>query len=87
MELFTQYNSNRTFNIIDQIFLEDRLEDSKVEGGIIKLRATLNKEYDRIDKDSDDESGSTMPGQSELNYVPQTEDGYVGLEPPLTKKK
>lgn len=42
----------------------------------------MEKQYGRIDNGEDDEF-SMKTGNSQLNYVDQTEDGFVGLEPPI----
>jgi hypothetical protein len=35
-------------NVIDAVLCADVIEDAKLEGGITKVRATLNKNYGRI---------------------------------------
>lgn len=37
-------------NIIDAVLCADVIEDAKLEGGLSKVRAKLNKNYDRIDQ-------------------------------------
>lgn len=86
MDLFERYDAERTFNIIDQILLEDSLLNNQHGGAVILARASLNKAYGRMgsngrnDTDSGDSNDSA--GRSPV-YAEQTEFGYVGFEAPL----
>lgn len=88
MEVFERYDAERSFNVIDQILLEDALHDATHHGAVVKSRATLNKAYGRIgtsgrnDTDSDDEDSIESSRDSPV-YAEQTEFGYVGFEAPL----
>jgi hypothetical protein len=37
-------------NIVDAVLCADVIEDARLEGGLVKIRAKLNKTYGRIDK-------------------------------------
>jgi hypothetical protein len=88
MEVFERLDAERSFNVIDQILLEDSLHDATHGGAVVKARATLNKAYGRIgtsgsnDTDSDDDDFIESSRDSPV-YAEQTEFGYVGFEAPL----
>ncbi len=37
-------------NIVDAVLCADVIEDARLEGGLVKIRAKLNKNYGRINK-------------------------------------
>lgn len=38
-------------NVIDAILVEDAIRDAQLDGSLVKIRAKLNKAYDRIEED------------------------------------
>jgi hypothetical protein len=75
-------DAERTFNVIDNLIVADAIENALANGGLFEARTKLSKVYDKIDSDgTDDFSGNNGTGQ--IEYTPQTEDGYLGLEKPL----
>lgn len=81
--MFWTLGTARSFNVIDHLLIEDAVRDNESRGAIIKSRAQLDKQYGRIGKGDNDEFSMQPSGNSQLNYVDQTEDGFVGLEPPV----
>lgn len=81
-EQFNILNEDRSFNIIDSILAEETLENARAEkageASLTHVRATIDKEYDRMGIGKNDEySGNS--GSSQLNYVQPTDDGYGGF--------
>lgn len=67
-------------NLIDAIIVDETLRDAESNGVLSKIKTAVKKQYGIINKDhlTADESRHTPP-----QYADQTEDGYVGLPPPL----
>jgi hypothetical protein len=84
LELFEKYDATRSFNVIDQILLEDQILDDQMGGALIKYRATLDKEYDKMGDSgtNDSDSDSFMSGASPA-LAEETEFGFVGFDAPL----
>jgi hypothetical protein len=78
--MFNELDAESTFNIIDNIFVEETLKDAHSGGNLVLIRAKLNKIYDRESNGSKDTSAS---GNGPIEYTEQTENGFVGLEAPL----
>jgi hypothetical protein len=78
--LFNELDAERSFNIIDNIFVEETIRDAQANGNLILVRAKMNKIYDRESNGSKDNSAS---GDGPIEYTEQTEEGFVGLEAPL----
>lgn len=62
-------------NIIDAVLCADVIEDAKLEGGLTKVRATLNKNYGRIRS----EGNAVDDG---YNYDANTSTTYTDMQPP-----
>lgn len=76
-----ELDADRSFNMIDNIFVEDALRDAQVQGNLVLIRAKVNKIHDREKSTgADDEFHS---GNGPIEYTEQTEHGFVGLEAPL----
>lgn len=74
-------DAERSFNVIDNLIVEDAVENAQAQGALFEARTNLTKAYDKIDGDgTDDFSGN---GTGQIEYTPQTEEGYLGLEAPL----
>lgn len=78
--MFNELDAESTFNIIDNIFVEETIRDAQANGNLVLIRAKLNKIYDRESNGSNDTSAS---GNGPIEYTEQTEEGFVGLEAPL----
>jgi hypothetical protein len=78
--MFNELDAESTFNIIDNIFVEESLKDAHFQGNLSLIRAKLNKIYDRESNGTDDNSAS---GNGPIEYTEQTEEGFVGLEAPM----
>lgn len=48
LELFNDYDSNRVFNMIDNLVIEDSVYDERHEGHVHKKRTSLDRDYGRI---------------------------------------
>lgn len=59
--------------------IDEALRDAEANGAITDIRTKINKIYIMGLVDKDDEEYGYIPG----NYAEQTEDGYVGLLPPM----
>lgn len=74
MELFQNTPSARVFNIIDNILVEEALRDKSLEGDLIKTRAILNKEYNKL--------GGQIDPEAVPEYMEGSEQGFdVGFGP------
>jgi len=78
--MFNELDAESTFNIIDNIFVEESLKDAQFQGNLTLIRAKLNNIYDRESNGSNDKSTS---GNGPIEYTEQTEEGFVGLEAPM----
>jgi hypothetical protein len=77
-------DAERTFNLIDHIFIDDSLRDAELGGNLILIRGKLNKIYDREHKRSSSAEDEFQPsGNGPIDYTEQSENGFVGLEAPL----
>lgn len=80
MELFNELDAERSFNIIDNIFVEETIRDAEVQGNLILVRAKLNNVYKR---ESNGSNVNSTSGTGPIEYTEQTEEGFMGLEAPL----
>lgn len=48
LELFNDYDSDRVFNMIDNLIIEDSVYDESHQGHVLKKRTSLNRDYGRI---------------------------------------
>lgn len=73
--MFNELGSERSFNIIDDILVEEAMKNAETEDILLKVRSAFEKIYTTRDSDN--------PGveidYSEIEYAEQSEDGYVGL--------
>lgn len=77
--MFQELGSYESFNIIDDILIEEAIKNEQSQGILMKLREDIEKRYimGLIDVESGEEI--YIPG----NYAEQTEDGYEGFLPPM----
>ena len=73
--MFNELGSERSFNIIDDILVEDALKNAETEDILLKIRTAFEKIYTA----SDNDDPAVDFDYSELEYADQTDDGYVGL--------
>lgn len=71
-------------NIVDAVLCADVIEDARLEGGLIKIRATLNKTYGRIRQEgsaTDDgyQRTSEYTDSRPPEYVELGEEGLPGI--------
>lgn len=78
--MFNELDAESTFNIIDNIFVEEAIRDAHAQGNLVLVRAKLNKIYKRESNGSNDNSTS---GTGPIEYTEQTEEGFMGLEAPM----
>jgi hypothetical protein len=76
--MFNELDSDRSFNIIDDILAEQLLRNEETNNGLTEVRLRIDKLYWQLSEEEMEEPGY-IPG----NYTPQTEMGYEGLLPPL----
>lgn len=73
--MFNDLGTERSFNIIDDILVEEAMKNAETEDILLKVRSAFEKVYTA--------SGTDDPAveydYSEVEYADQTEDGYVGL--------
>lgn len=73
--------------MIDSIVVSEIIEDAKVEGGIVKARASVNKIYGRISSEasSNDEDdygyNSGSDNMQPPTYMQPDETGIAGIAP------
>lgn len=73
--MFNELGSERTFNIIDDILVEEALRNAETDDTLLKIRLAFEKIY--TTRDSDD---STVDfDYSEVEYIEPSDDGYEGL--------
>lgn len=77
--MFQELGSYESFNIIDDILIEEALKDEKFGGALIAYREKLEKQYVMGLIDVEEGEEIYIPG----NYAEQTEDGYAGFLPPM----
>ncbi|QFG12217.1 Hypothetical Protein OBI_RACECAR_90 [Arthrobacter phage Racecar] len=80
-KLFNETDSERTFNIIDDILVEDAIRDAQSDSALTKVRAAIDKAY----SPSTGLDGEFIYDYSNIEYIEPTEDGYnLGFDlPPL----
>jgi len=73
--MFNELGSERTFNVIDDILVEEALRNAETEDTLLKIRLAFEKIY--TTRDSDD---STVEiDYSDVEYIEPSDDGYEGL--------
>lgn len=77
VRLFNETDSARSFNIIDDILVEDTLRDAETQGTLHKIRLTLDKAYSGKSMNDDDPAYNF--DYENMEYAESTEDGYVGI--------
>lgn len=75
--MFNTEGHNRTMCIVEDIIVEEMLRNAQSQEVLFKLRATVLKEYAKLDTATLDDFDIF----DESNYTDQTEDGYVGFAP------
>ncbi len=76
--MFNELDSDRSFNIIDDILAEETLRNDETKNGLTEVRLRINNTYWQISEEEQEEPGY-IPG----DYTSQNEMGYAGLLPPL----
>jgi hypothetical protein len=89
--MFNSLDEYRSFNIIDDILVEEALKNAETDDALLKVRSTLDKEYVKF---SDTEPELSAPPEfvdfipedyeGVVDYIPmdyaeQSDEGYVGL--------
>lgn len=73
--MFNELGSERSFNIIDDILVEEALKNAETEDVLLKIRLAFEKIYTT--------SGTDDPAvdfdYSEVEYLEPTDEGYAGL--------
>jgi hypothetical protein len=75
--LFKTEGHDRTMCLVEDILVEEKLRNAESQEVLFKLRATVLKEYAKLDSATLDD----FDIYDEENYTEQTEDGYVGFAP------
>jgi hypothetical protein len=73
--MFNELGSERSFNIIDDILVEEAMKNAETEDILLKVRSAFEKIYTASDMDDP----AVDFDYSEVEYADQTDDGYVGL--------
>lgn len=73
--MFNELDSERSFNIIDDILVEAAMKNAETEDILLKIRTAFEKIYTASDSDDP----AVDYDYSETEYADQTEEGYVGL--------
>lgn len=88
--MFNNLDEYRSFNMIDDILVEEALRNAETDDALLKVRSTLDKEYVKF---SDSEVTAAPPEivdyipedyEGVVDYIPmdyaeQSDEGYVGL--------
>lgn len=73
--MFNEMGSERSFNIIDDILVEEALKNAETEDVLLKIRLAFEKIYTT--------SGTDDPAvdfdYSSVEYIEPSDDGYEGL--------
>lgn len=77
--MFQELGSYESFNIIDDILIEEALKDDKSGGALMDLREKFEKQYVMGLINVEEGEEIYIPG----NYAEQTENGYEGFLPPM----
>lgn len=78
-----ELDAERTFNLIDNIFIEESLRDATLQGQLFLQRAKLNKIHEGEANRDTSYNDSRHSDNGPIKYTEQTEQGFVGLEAPL----
>lgn len=73
--MFNELGSERSFNVIDDILVEEAMRNAETEDTLLKIRLAFEKIY--TTRDSDD--SAVEIDYSEVEYIEPSEDGYGGL--------
>lgn len=77
--MFQELGSYESFNIIDDILIEEAIKNGQSQGALMELRENIEKRYVMGLIDVEDGEEIYIPG----NYAAQTENGYEGFLPPM----
>jgi hypothetical protein len=78
-----ELDAERSFNLIDNIFIEESLRDEALQGQLFLRRAKLNKIHESETDTNTSYNDSRHSDTGPIKYTEQTEQGFVGLEAPL----
>jgi hypothetical protein len=88
--MFNNLDEYRSFNMIDDILVEEALKNAETDDALLKVRSMLDKEYVKF-SDSDVQAQPPeiidyIPEDYEgvvdyipMDYADQSDEGYVGL--------
>lgn len=81
--MFNELDSERSFNIIDDILVEDALRNAESDSALTKVRAAIDKAYSSGFDGEDDSFDNNYYGN--IEYIEPGEDGYdLGFDlPPM----
>ena len=81
----TEHSAERAFNIIDSIIVDDAIRNGMANGGLEKARTEILKVYNGRGSSNDEYGESSYDSREPrpIQYAEETEDGFVGLEPPM----
>jgi hypothetical protein len=90
-EMFNNLDEYRSFNMIDDILVEEAIKNAETDDALLKVRTTLDKEYVKF-SGSDSETSVApeivdyIPEDYEgvvdyipMDYAEQSDEGYIGL--------
>jgi hypothetical protein len=85
-KLLYESTAERAMTVVDAVLIADTIDDAMVESGETKLRANLNKVYDRIRREDSSNDGGYGSNQGQTNmqppeYIELGEQGIPGLAP------
>jgi hypothetical protein len=77
LKLFQKLDENRSFNIIDDILVEEALRNAEVEESLTKMRKHLDKSYLMVDDENPlyKDIEGYIPG----DYAEATDQGFMGI--------
>jgi hypothetical protein len=73
--MLNELGSERSFNIIDDILVEAAMKNAETEDILLKIRTAFDKIYTA----SDNDDPAVEVDYSDVDYLDQSEDGYLGL--------
>ncbi|UDL16777.1 hypothetical protein SEA_ATUIN_84 [Arthrobacter phage Atuin] len=76
-QMFNNLDEYRSFNMIDDILVEEALKNAETDDALLKVRSMLDKEYVKF---SDSESDASIAPEL-VDYIPEDYEGVVDYIP------
>lgn len=73
--MFNEMDTERSFNIIDDILVEAAMQNAESEDALLKIRTAFDKFYTASDTDNP----AVDYDYSDTEYLEQDDNGFIGL--------